>query len=95
MDLLKEILLPGIVLAGNIHNAEELLHRLQAVKEHFTARYRKRLSALSKNIFDKLTVHHFDSSVPRDNNITKNINKQLNGKLKAVEIFKSKFSALS
>lgn len=84
-----------IVLADNIHDAEELLRRLLAVKEHFTTPYQRKFIRSIEQHFDQLTAHHFNHHIPRDNNITENIIKQLNRKLKAAESFKSKTSAYS
>jgi len=80
-------------LANNFADAEELMRRLLAVKEHFKASYQKRIIRSLEKHFDQLTVHHFHSDIPRDNNITENIIKQLNKKLKSAESFEAKESA--
>jgi transposase-like protein len=84
-----------IVLAGNFSDAEELMRRLLAVKEHFKTSYQKRIIRSLEQHFEQLTVHHFHSDIPRDNNITENIIKQLNKKLKSAECFKAKESAVN
>jgi hypothetical protein len=84
-----------IVLADNFADAEELMRRLLTVKEHFKASYQKRIIRSLEKHFDQLTVHHFHSDIPRDNNITENIIKQLNKKLKSAECFKAKDSAVN
>jgi len=84
-----------IVLADNFADAEELMRRLLAVKEHFKASYQKRIIRSLEQHFDQLTVHHFHSDIPWDNNITENIIKQLNKKLKSTECFKAKESAVN
>ncbi len=82
-----------IVLADNFSDAEELFGKLLAFKEHFIVSYQKRIIRSLKQHFDQLTIHHFHNDIPRDNNITKNIIKQLNKKLKSAESFKAKESA--
>jgi len=84
-----------IVLADNFHDAEELLRRLLAVKEQFTVSYQTRMIRSGEQHFHQFTVYHFLSFVPQDNNITENIIKQLNKKLKTAESFKSAKSAIN
>lgn len=91
-NFLRKIVIQ-IVLADNFADAEELMRRLLAVKEHFKASYQKRIIRSLAKHFDQLTIHHFLKFVPRDNNITENIIKQLNKKLKSSESFKAKESA--
>lgn len=86
-------LIQEILLADNFADAEELMRRLLAVKEHFKSSYQKRIIRSLEQHFDQLTVHYFHSDIPRDNNITENIIKQLNKKLKSAESFESKESA--
>jgi len=87
--------LSRFTIINTYQDAEELLRRLLAVKQHFTAPYQRRLIRSIEQHFDQLTAYHFNRHIPRDNNITENIIKQLNRKLKAAESFQSKASAYS
>jgi transposase-like protein len=75
------------------HDAEELFIRLWSMKQYFQTGYQKRILKSLKRHFKLLTAHFFHPELPRDNNITENIVKKLNRKLKLIDGFKNKQNA--
>ena len=83
----------NILFAHNFNDAEEIFERLLLVRTSFKAPYHKRIINSLERHFNLLTVHFHNPFLVRDNNITENLIKQLNRKLKQSGGFKSIKSA--
>lgn len=81
------------LLAPDFNDAEESLQRLLTMKGIFKAHYHKRVMNSLIRHFDLLTAHLHHPFLLRDNNITENLIKQLNRKLKTSGGFKKLSSA--
>lgn len=89
-DLIKKLLF-----ASTFKEAEDALEELFKIKDRFKIRYQKTvIKSLLKN-YPLLTQHFHYYKVPRDNNITENVIKQLNRKVKQIDGFKSEENAYS
>ena len=89
-ETIKEILF-----SDSYNDAEELFIRLWNMKQSFQTYYQKRILMSLKRHFKLLTAHFFHLELPRDNNITENIVKKLNRKLKLIDGFKNKQNAFN
>jgi transposase-like protein len=87
-ETIKEILF-----SESYNDAEEMFTRLWSMKQSFQTRYQRRILMSLKRHFKLLTAHFFNPELPRDNNITENIVKKLNCKLKLINGFKNKQNA--
>lgn len=79
--------------AKTFQEAEETFHRLLLARDRFTASYHKTIIRSLKRHFDLLTAHLHHCFLVRDNNITENLIRQLNKKLKQSGGFKNLYSA--
>jgi transposase-like protein len=82
-----------ILFSESYNDAEELFTRLFRMQQHFHTSYQRRILKSLKRHFKLLTTHFFHPELPRDNNITENIVKKLNRKLKLIDGFKNKQNA--
>jgi len=82
-----------ILFSDSFHDADEIFLRLFSIQQHFHASYQRRILKSLKKHFRLLTAHFFHPDLPRDNNITENIVKKLNRKLKLIDGFKNKQNA--
>ena len=87
-ETIKEILF-----CESYNDAEELFTRLWGMRQSFQVNYQKSILKSLKKHFKLLTAHFFNPELPRDNNITENIVKKLNCKLKLTNGFKNKQNA--
>lgn len=78
-----------ILFASDFNEAEEIYKRLLSVRNLFKASYHKTIIKSLERNFDLLTAHFHNPFLVRDNNITENLIKQLNKKLKQSGGFKS------
>jgi hypothetical protein len=79
----------NILFAQNFNDTEEIFHRLLLARDLFKAPYHKRVINSLERHFDLLTAHFHYPFLVRDNNVTENLIKQLNRKLKQSGGFKS------
>jgi transposase-like protein len=83
----------AVLYAPSIDEARALLGELVSERARFKATGRvDSLRALERN-FDLYVAHHFTPGLPADNNVTENVIKQLNKKLRLMEGFESVDSA--
>ena len=83
----------AVLYASGIDEARTRLSDLVAERKRFKGTGRvDSLRALERN-FDLYTAHHLTPGLPADNNVTENVIKQLNKKLRLMEGFKSVESA--
>lgn len=82
-----------ILFSESYNDAEELFTRLFRMQQDFHISYQRRILKSLKKHFKLLTAHFFHPELPRDNNITENIVKKLNRKLKLIDGFKNKQNA--
>jgi transposase-like protein len=83
----------AVLYATNIDEARTLLRGLVAERARFKGTGRiDTVRALERN-FDLYVAHHLTPGLPADNNVTENVIKQLNKKLRLMEGFKSVESA--
>lgn len=83
----------AVLYAPTYEDARALLHALCAVRARFTGIGRvDSLGSLERN-FELYMSHHFVPGLPADNNVTENVIKQLNKKLRLMEGFESMESA--
>jgi transposase-like protein len=81
--------LRAVLYAGSIDEARSLLRDLVSERARFKGIGRvDSLRALERR-FDLYTAHHFVPGLPADNNVTENVIKQLNKKLRLMEGFSS------
>lgn len=87
-SILRETI-KNILFATNLNEAEEIFLRLLLVRDFFKAPYHKKIIKSLEKHFDLLTAHFHNPFLVRDNNVTENLIKQLNRKLKQSGGFKS------
>lgn len=79
----------NILFAHSFNDAEEILQRLLLTRNLFKAPYHKKIINSLERHFDLLTAHFHNPFLARDNNVTENLIKQLNRKLKQSFGFKT------
>lgn len=79
----------NILFAQDFNDAEEIFQRLLLTRSAFKARYHRSIIRSLERHFNLLTAHFHDPFLARDNNVTENLIKQLNKKLKQSGGFKS------
>lgn len=79
----------NLLFATNFNDAEEIFQRLLLSRNLFKAPYHKKIINSLERHFDPLTAHFHNPFLVRDNNVTENLIKQLNKKLKQSGGFKS------
>ena len=83
----------NILFATNFNDAEEISQRLLLSRHLFKAPYHKKIIKSLEKHLDLLTAHFHNPFLIRDNNVTENLIKQLNRKLKQSGGFKSVHNA--
>ena len=72
----------NILFAQSFNDAEEIFQRLLSARDYFKAPYHKKVIKSLEKHFNLLTAHFHSPFLIRDNNVTENLIKQLNKKLK-------------